>query len=119
QHDGAEDAQDTRAVHACSLQQLARHSRKVVAEDQGANRNAVNDVDQDQARYASVETNGAEELKERDQDALVRDEHAEQKQGEDGVGAAELPLRENIPVERAEQRRENRRRRAQKDRSGG
>jgi hypothetical protein len=56
----------------------------------------------------AVEVDGLHELHERDEDRLVGDEHAEQQQGEDDLGAAEAPLGEHVAVEGAEDRRSDR-----------
>ena len=67
-------------------------------------------MDQDQARDAAVEADVLEHHDERDQDRLVRDEHPEEQQGEDDVGASEAPLGQHVAVQRAQQHRHQSRR---------
>ena len=66
-----------------------------------------NDRDIDEA---AVDVQHLQGLDERDQDALVRDEHAVQQQEEQDIGAGEPPLREDVAVAGAEHAREDRRR---------
>ncbi len=56
---------------------------------------------QNQSRQATVQVHGAQGLEQRNQDNLIRYEHAEQEEREHDLAALELPLREHIPVERA------------------
>src|SRR5712664_99036 len=107
--DAAVDAEHRCAIDSCRLQHLIGDRRVVVPEDQRADRDAVDDVDQDQARDAAVQPDLLEHEDHRDQDALVRDEHPEQQQREEEVCAAESPLGQHVTVERAEQRRQERR----------
>src|SRR4051794_10557989 len=62
-------------------------------------------MDNYQAWDLTIQTDRLEELHEWDQDALVWDEHPEQHEGEQQIGAAELPLGEHIAVHTAKQRR--------------
>ena len=55
-------------------------------------------------------SNPVERADQRNENRLVGDEHPEQDQREDHIGAAEFPFREQIAVHCAEQRRDDRRR---------
>ena len=77
----------------------------VVAEDQRADRDAIDDMHEDQAGDRAVEAHDLQYPHHRDQDALVWDEHAEQHQREDEVRSRKLPLGQDVAVQRAEERR--------------
>ena len=97
------------AVHPRSLDQLVRDRRVVVAEDQRRDRDAVDDVREDESRDARRGSGcRSKQLRERDHHGLVRDEQPEEEDREDEVRARELPLREHEAVQRAEDDRDHR-----------
>src|SRR3989442_790196 len=85
EHDRPVDAEDARAVDLPRLDELTGDGGVVVSENQRRDRNPVHDVDKDQAGNGTIEPDAAQHLDERDQDALVGDEHPEEEQGKQAV----------------------------------
>src|SRR5690606_19632615 len=106
QDDPPVNAQHSATVNLGRLQDLRRNPRVKIAEDQGGDRNPVHHVNQDQAGDRVVQADALHELDQGNQDALVRNEHAEQQQGEQRVGAAEAPFGQDISVQRSQKGRE-------------
>jgi hypothetical protein len=107
QHDLAEDAHESGAVNPRGLDQLVRHVREVVAEDERGDRDTVDNVHEHEALPPPVEIEEIHRLDHRDQDRLVGDEHPEEDQGEDDVRPLELPLRKQVAIDRADDRRQD------------
>ncbi len=110
QHDVAEDLEEPGAIDRSRLQDFVGQSGVVVAEYESGYGYPVDDMDQDEAGNAPDQIDPLHELNQGYEDALVRDEHPEQEQGEDQVGSAESPLGEDVAVHRSEHRRDQRRR---------
>jgi len=102
------DTQHVRPVDLGCLHQFIRNAGVVIAEGEGRDGNAVDDVHQDQARDAAIKTDRIHELYQRDKDGLVGDEHTEQDQREDNVRTFEFPFCQYVPVQRSQYRGEDR-----------
>ena len=103
------DTKEARAVNAARFHNFGGDFRVVVAEDQGRDGNAIDDVTGDQTGHGACKADRAERLYEGDEDALVGDEHPKQHQRKNDLRAGETPLRQHITIHRPHQRRENRR----------
>ena len=108
EHDMAVQAHQAGAVDPPGFEDLGGDAGVIIAEDQGGDGNAVDDMHQHQPGQIAVQLDGLHELHQRDQDALVGDEHAEQDQREDQVRAAEFPFGQQVAVQRTQQSRKKR-----------
>ena len=78
QHHACEGGDQAGAVHARGVEQFGGHAGEVVAEDQRRDRDAVDHVHQHQPPDRAIGANHLQEAHQRQQDALVRDEEAEE-----------------------------------------
>ena len=70
-----------------------------ISENERCNRQSVYDMCQDQPRQATVKLDGPQGLEQRNQNDLVRNEHAEQEKCKDNFTALEFPFGKDISVD--------------------
>ena len=112
-HRDRQDHRDVGAQHAGpidpgGLDELVGNRLVVVAEDERRDRNAVDDVHEDQRVDPESQVGTGHQAHERDHDRLVGDEHAEQDEGEDHVGPGEAPLGQDEAIGAAQHRGDDR-----------
>lgn len=90
--DMAIDAEKSVPVNLGRFEQLGWNADVEIPEHKRADRQTVNNVNQNESRKRIVQVDALHELNERNQDALIRDEHAEQHEGKERIGALECPL---------------------------
>lgn len=94
------NTEEPRPVDLCRFYNFIRDTYIEVAEDQRGYRQTIYDMHQYESWQCIVQLNLLHELNERNQNALVRNKHAEQNQRKDHFRAFEPPFGEYITVQR-------------------